>query len=126
MCLPPPMGVRAEAWTLARGDGHGEEASVRHGRRGRAGLRQTDIRRPLGGRSLAGRVAVVTGASSGIGLATATALAGAGARLVLVARSESRLHAAAKDVARIAGGGPPALVLPCDVSDAQAVLAMAD
>ena len=71
-------------------------------------------------------MAVVTGASSGIGLATATALAGAGARLILVARSESRLHAAAEDVARIAGGGPPALALPCDVSDAQAVLAMAD
>ena len=77
-------------------------------------------------RSLAGRVAVVTGASSGIGLATAKALAGAGARLVLVSRSQARLQATAREVARAAGGGPPALLLPCDVSDPQAVLTMAD
>jgi len=77
-------------------------------------------------RSLAGRVAVVTGASSGIGLATAKALSGAGARLVLVSRSESRLQAAAREIARATGGGPPALPLPCDVADPQAVLAMAD
>lgn len=77
-------------------------------------------------RSLAGRVAVVTGASSGIGLATATALARAGARLVLVSRSEARLQATAQDVARVAGGGHPSLLLPCDVSDPEAVLTMAD
>jgi NAD(P)-dependent dehydrogenase (short-subunit alcohol dehydrogenase family) len=45
--------------------------------------------------SLAGRVAVVTGGSSGIGAAMAGALARAGARVVLVARDPSRLAAAA-------------------------------
>ena len=76
--------------------------------------------------SLAGRVAVVTGASSGIGLATAKALAEAGAQLVLVSRSLARLEAAALEVTRAAGGGAPSLLVPCDVSDPKAVLAMAD
>jgi short-subunit dehydrogenase len=75
--------------------------------------------------ALAGRLAVVTGASSGIGLAVAAALAGAGARVGLVSRSAPRLEAAAAEIARAAPGGPPAIVLPCDVSDPGAVLAMA-
>ena len=53
--------------------------------------------------SLAGRVAVVTGGSSGIGAGMATALARAGAQVVLVARGEERLRAAA-DGLRAAGG----------------------
>jgi short-subunit dehydrogenase len=77
-------------------------------------------------RPLADRLAVVTGASSGIGLATARVLAGAGARLVLVSRSAARLQAASPEIARTAGGGPPPLLLPCDVADPAAVLAMAD
>ena len=76
--------------------------------------------------SLAGRVAVVTGASSGIGLATATALAAAGARLVLVSRSRPRLEAAARDVAAAGPGTSPPLVVPCDVSDPGAVRDMAE
>ena len=52
--------------------------------------------------SLAGRVAVVTGGSSGIGAGMAAALARAGARVVLVARDASRLESAA-DGLRAAG-----------------------
>jgi ribitol 2-dehydrogenase len=49
-------------------------------------------------RSLSGKVAVVTGASSGIGRATARALAGAGALLVIAARSTDRLEQAVRDL----------------------------
>ncbi len=45
-----------------------------------------------------GRVAVVTGATSGLGLATATALAGAGAQVVLTARSIAKGEAALRTV----------------------------
>lgn len=77
-------------------------------------------------RSLAGRVAVVTGASSGIGLATARALARAGARLALVSRSEARLAATVLQIAGDAVGGLLPLTFRCDVSDPAAVRAMAE
>ncbi|MGW3769916.1 SDR family oxidoreductase [Actinomadura verrucosospora] len=70
-----------------------------------------------------GRVAVVTGASSGIGEATAERLAQLGAKVALLARRKDRLESAA---ARIAGGGGNALALPTDVTDRAAVLAAAD
>ncbi len=57
-----------------------------------------------------GKVALVTGASSGIGLATAEALLGAGAKVALVARSAEKLAAA---VARL---GPDALAVPADLT----------
>jgi NAD(P)-dependent dehydrogenase (short-subunit alcohol dehydrogenase family) len=53
------------------------------------------------GRSLAGRVAVVTGASSGNGRCTARTLAAAGATVVAVARSTDRLEALAREQAGI-------------------------
>jgi NADP-dependent 3-hydroxy acid dehydrogenase YdfG len=62
---------------------------------------------------LAGRRAVVTGASRGIGLAIATALARAGASLTLVARDKPTLERLA---AKLDGRA-----LPCDVGDAAAV-----
>ena len=45
--------------------------------------------------NLAGRLALVTGSSGGIGFALARGLAGAGAHIVLNARNEARLDAAA-------------------------------
>ncbi len=69
-----------------------------------------------GADELAGTVAIVTGASSGIGEATALALAGEGATVVLAARRADRLGALAE---RIAASGSPgrALARPCDVTD---------
>ena len=53
---------------------------------------------------LQGRVAVVTGASSGLGAATARALAAAGARVAVVARRRDRLEALAAEIAGLAVG----------------------
>ncbi len=50
--------------------------------------------------ALEGEVAIVTGASSGIGKATATALAADGANVALAARREGRLHEIAEDIER--------------------------
>jgi NADPH:quinone reductase-like Zn-dependent oxidoreductase len=45
-----------------------------------------------------GKVAIVTGASSGIGLAAAQQLAKEGAKVVMVARTQSKLDASVKDI----------------------------
>ena len=68
-------------------------------------------------------LALITGASGGIGAATARAMAAAGAKVVLLARTQSKLDAVAADI-RTAGG--EAFVYPCDLSDADAVNATAE
>ena len=68
-------------------------------------------------RPLDGKVALVTGASSGIGEATAVALAGAGAAVAVGARRTDRLDALA---AKLRDGGARVLQLQLDVTDEQA------
>jgi NAD(P)-dependent dehydrogenase (short-subunit alcohol dehydrogenase family) len=62
---------------------------------------------------LAGRVAVITGASQGIGAATARAIAAAGAHVILTARNRQALADVAR---RIHGAGGAATLAPADVS----------
>jgi ribitol 2-dehydrogenase len=69
-------------------------------------------------KSLQGQVAVVTGASSGIGLAIAQALAAEGALLVLGARSQGKLDEV------VAGLGESAMAVRTDVTDSASVEAL--
>lgn len=72
--------------------------------------------------AIAGRVILVTGASSGIGEAAARRLGAAGATVLLAARSEDRLSAIA---AEIEDAGGSAHALPADLADAEQAAALA-
>jgi NADP-dependent 3-hydroxy acid dehydrogenase YdfG len=65
--------------------------------------------------ALAGRTAVVTGASRGIGEAISVALANAGARIALLARSSDKLNALANRI------GNRSFAVECDVTDSAAI-----
>lgn len=69
--------------------------------------------------SLHGKVAIVTGASSGIGLAAAKKLAGLGAKVALVARTKSTLDDAVRAI-----GADRAAAFPLDVADLPALAAL--
>jgi NAD(P)-dependent dehydrogenase (short-subunit alcohol dehydrogenase family) len=69
------------------------------------------------------QLAIVTGASSGLGEATAVRLAELGARVVLLARSKADLDRVA---GRISDAGGAASVLPTDLADPAAVVATAE
>jgi short-subunit dehydrogenase len=73
--------------------------------------------------ALTGEVAIVTGASSGIGAATAQELGRRGAMVVLAARRVGRLEAHVRLI-REAGG--EAIAIPADMSDASDVTMLAD
>ena len=70
-------------------------------------------------RDLAGLVAVITGAGSGVGRAVAIALAEAGGTPVLVGRTREPLEETAS---LVAGFGGESLVLPADVTDEAAIV----
>jgi NAD(P)-dependent dehydrogenase (short-subunit alcohol dehydrogenase family) len=73
--------------------------------------------------NFAGKVAMVVGASRGIGAVTAEAFAAAGAAVALAARDEEALRAVAK---RIEDAGGSALVVPTDVGDPESVSNLVD
>ncbi|MBS0256012.1 MAG: SDR family NAD(P)-dependent oxidoreductase [Proteobacteria bacterium] len=72
--------------------------------------------------SLAGQLALVTGASRGIGAATAQALAQAGAHVVLVAREANALEAV-EEAIHHAGGS--ATIAPLDLAEPEAIARLA-
>jgi NAD(P)-dependent dehydrogenase (short-subunit alcohol dehydrogenase family) len=65
-----------------------------------------------------GKLALVTGASRGIGAATAEALAGAGAHVILVARAAAALE---KVEDRIHDAGGSATIAPLDLTDGESI-----
>ena len=75
------------------------------------------------GLDFSGKVAIVTGASSGMGLATAQAFAEAGASVVLADVREELVKA---ESAKLFAIGKEAIAVRCDVSDDAQVAAMAD
>jgi NAD(P)-dependent dehydrogenase (short-subunit alcohol dehydrogenase family) len=73
--------------------------------------------------NFSGKVALVTGAASGMGLAAAKAFAAAGAAVVLADVKEALVQAAADE---IVSAGHRAIGVCCDVSDDAQVAAMVD
>src|SRR5216683_7333898 len=99
--MPRVISTWNEAWTLTSGS-TGEWLLLVPGRQAMGD--------PM--HWLAGRVAVVTGASRGIGAATAEAIATAGAHVVLAARDREALELVAR---RIRDAGREASPAPADV-----------
>ncbi len=74
-------------------------------------------------KSLSGKVALVTGASRGVGRAISTAMADLGASLVLVGRARDALAETAK---RVEDAGGTALPVVCDLRDEPAIRRLVD
>jgi short-subunit dehydrogenase len=78
------------------------------------------LRRPRSDYEINGKVALVTGASSGIGAATAKALARAGATVVLVARREAQLTEVAAQI------NAPTHIIPADITQEDDLIALVE
>jgi retinol dehydrogenase 12 len=76
--------------------------------------------------SLSGRVALITGANTGIGRVTATKLALRGAHVFLACRSAAKTQAVLADIARQSGGVAQAEFLSLDLGDLASVRQCAD
>ncbi|KAI0072034.1 NAD-P-binding protein, partial [Panus rudis PR-1116 ss-1] len=74
----------------------------------------------------AGRVAVITGAASGIGRAAAVEFAKHGMKIALADIREDQLREAAAEVAKVAGGDSNVLAVPTDVSKLDEVVRLRD
>ena len=71
-------------------------------------------------------VAIVTGSSRGLGLASAKALASEGCRVTLCGRTETTLHASAREVSQLAGADDRVLAVRADLATAEGVQAVID
>jgi NAD(P)-dependent dehydrogenase (short-subunit alcohol dehydrogenase family) len=74
-------------------------------------------------RKLAGKIVLITGASSGIGFITAKKAAAAGAKVLLVARTRDKLEETQRIIQKTGG---EAHVYPCDLSNMESIDAMAE
>src|SRR3989441_158404 len=86
-------------------------------------MTKSEVQRKLMNLSFENRVALVTGAASGMGLATAKAFAEAGAAVVLADFKEDAVKAEAQ---KLVAAGHKAIAVRCDVSDDAQVAAMVD
>ena len=75
---------------------------------------------------LAGRRAIVTGGSKGLGLAIAAELLGEGAAVAICSRNAAELDDAALSLAKQAGDSAQIVALACDVTDPEQVTAFVD
>ncbi|MFQ5914902.1 MAG: SDR family oxidoreductase [Nitrospinota bacterium] len=74
--------------------------------------------------TIKGRVALITGASRGLGRATAERFAKEGAKVILTGRGEEALREAAAAVKKLAARENDVLAVPCDVTDEAHVKAL--
>ncbi len=72
--------------------------------------------------TLEGKVALITGASQGIGAAVAKAYAAQGAQVVMLARSVERMEQIDDEIR--AKGGKPAVIVPCDLLESDLIDAL--
>ncbi len=131
-----PISVLSYAWNRTEFDARDTRAALRG-----SGIKCPDIGRYAGKlwsyweqyldinyrrspkleRRVRDKVVLITGASSGIGFATSKRLAMAGAKVILVARTKSKLELTQK-IIQAAGG--QAFIWPCDLNDLKAIDSM--